>query len=82
VAFPQEALADGPIGTTDVISLAANERISESTLRRAKKRAGVLDGRSGFGRGSYCHWTLPAKPTSGTTQTRARKLSKYGTYGA
>src|SRR5262249_31043118 len=45
VSFLRDILAGGPMETNEVISRADDEGISESTLRRAKKKAGILDGR-------------------------------------
>lgn len=70
IVFLRDTWERGPMETKEIINRADDEGISESTLRRAKKKAGVLDGRSGFGPGSSCHRKLP--PKSATLPAQAR----------
>ncbi len=54
--------ANGPTPSKTVKTEAAKEKISEPTLKRAKKKIGVLDESSGFPRTST--WSLPSRLTS------------------
>lgn len=53
--------ANGPTPSKTVKTEAAKEKISEPTLKRAKKKIGVLDESSGFPRTST--WSLPSRLT-------------------
>lgn len=54
--------ANGPTPSKTVKAEAAKEKISEPTLKRAKKKIGVLDESSGFPRTST--WSLPGRLTT------------------
>ncbi len=54
--------ANGPTPSKTVKNEAAKEKISEATLKRAKKKIGVVDRSSGFPRTST--WHLPSQITS------------------
>src|SRR5262249_51690286 len=81
VAFLRDVLAGGPVPSIQIFRRGADEGISESTLRRAKKKAGILDGRHGFGRGGVCHWKMP-NTSAHRAQPGSPRLVKYGTNGA
>ena len=59
IDFLRDVLADGPLPTSQVKALAADEDITERTLKRAKKKLGIESKRKGFGPGSSVHWSLP-----------------------
>jgi RecA-family ATPase len=82
MTFLRDTLAGGPMASHEIMSRADGEGISESTLRRAKKQAGILAGRAGFGRGSVCHWKLPPESSTGPAQAGPPPLGKYGNNGA
>jgi hypothetical protein len=58
--FLREVLAGTEIPAKEVLRLAREAGISESTLRRAKKQVGVRIRREGFGPGSTVIWALRA----------------------
>lgn len=55
----QAVLENGSVKAGEIRKLARESGISEATLRRAKKRAGVESNREGFGKGSVVLWALP-----------------------
>lgn len=55
----REALSAGPMAAKDLKREARQNSISERTLKRAKREAGVEAHRSGFGRGAAWYWALP-----------------------
>lgn len=57
--FLLRKLADGRIAVSELLSVAEDEGISEKTLRKAAKDAGVQNHRAGFGPGSQVFWELP-----------------------
>ncbi|WP_052765168.1 AAA family ATPase [Mycolicibacterium obuense] len=57
--------ANGPTASKVIKSEAAKEKISEATLKRAKKKLGVVDRSSGFPRTST--WYLPSQISSEPT---------------
>jgi len=59
--FLLDILSNGAMKYTEIISLAENEKISEKTLRRAKKKIGVQTKREGFGKGSKQFWYFTVK---------------------
>jgi RecA/RadA recombinase len=65
--------ANGPTPSKTVKAEAAKEKISEPTLKRAKKKIGVVDESSGFPRTST--WSLPSQLTTSriTPVTRERE---------
>ncbi len=58
VEFLREFLADGPQPAREVIAAAKAIGISESTLQKSKRRAGVTTKRDGFGPGHQSRWRL------------------------
>jgi hypothetical protein len=81
ISFLQYVLADGPVPTNEIMSRAEAQGISKSTLRRAKKQGGILDGREGYGPGSFCYWKLPPRNPVHQIQADPQEIGKYGTYG-
>ncbi|UHJ58029.1 AAA family ATPase [Mycolicibacterium fortuitum] len=67
---------NGPTPSREIKNAAAKEKISDRTLKRAKKKLGILDASTGFPRTST--WYLPSQaslvgnggPTGGVTQDR------------
>jgi hypothetical protein len=59
IKWLREILANGPMEATEVMRLAGQEGISKATLMRAKRDAGIVSVREGFGKGSVCKWALP-----------------------
>lgn len=57
--FLVDLLAAEPLPAKDVFAAANQVGIAERTLKRAKKNAGVVTNREGFGRGSHVLWSLP-----------------------
>jgi putative DNA primase/helicase len=57
--FLVDLLAAEPLPANDVLAAANQAGIAERTLKRAKKNAGIVIKREGFGRGSYVLWSLP-----------------------
>jgi hypothetical protein len=55
--FLRELLGEGPVRTSEVMSLARGQGFSERTLRRGKKKLGVVAGR-GEHLGPW-EWRLP-----------------------
>jgi putative DNA primase/helicase len=53
-----EMLSDRSMLASHIHDLAEEAETSKTTLKRAKKRAGVVSERQGFGRGSVVWWTL------------------------
>lgn len=71
IDFIRVALAQGPMATTELEQLAKREGISGRTLRRARRRMGLVKARDGFqGRVT---WALPA-----SIGVPNRNLAKYG----
>ena len=60
--FLREVLTDGPLPSSEVKALAADEDITERTLKRAKKKLGIESKKKGFGPGSAVLWSLPTTP--------------------
>ena len=60
--FLREVLTDGPLPSSEVKALAADEDITERTLKRAKKELGIESKKKGFGTGSAVLWSLPTTP--------------------
>ncbi len=56
----QEALADGPLPSTEILRHAQAEGIAKRTLDRAKQRLGVRSLRDGTGENAAWLWALPA----------------------
>jgi len=54
-----EVLADGRIRSGDIFTMAAKEKISEKTLRRAKAKIGVEAVHDGIGTASFWYWQKP-----------------------
>ena len=59
IDFLRDVLSASPLPGTEVRALAADEGITERTLKRAKKKLGIKSERSGYGAGSTVSWTLP-----------------------
>lgn len=59
VKWLTETLSGGPILATEIEQLAHDADISESTLKRAKKKAGITSRREGFGTDAVFRWFLP-----------------------
>ncbi|MDP9354428.1 MAG: AAA family ATPase [Chloroflexota bacterium] len=58
VAWLRQVLSAGPLTSVEILGLAAQAGVSDATLRRAKKAAGVRAVKSGFGDGSGWIWEL------------------------
>ena len=58
VDFLREVLEDGSMKQVDVYLAAKRNEISESTLRRAKRKVGVEATKQGFGKDSFWLWRL------------------------
>jgi hypothetical protein len=54
-----EKLSDRSLAAVTIQDMAEDEGISWTTMKRAKKKAGVKTQRMGFGKGSVVWWTLP-----------------------
>jgi len=61
--FLRDALAEGPVATTDVQKQADLAGVARATLRRAKERLGVRVGKGGMKGGWY--WSLPPDADAG-----------------
>jgi len=57
--FLHVLLDSSALPSTEIHQLAKVEAISKSTLRRAKKKMGIIVHREGFGKGSKSMWNLP-----------------------
>ncbi len=57
--FLRTLLDSSALPATKIFKLAKEEEISKSTLRRAKKKIGIVVSRQGFSRGSKSMWCLP-----------------------
>ena len=55
----QGVLAGGQVRSIEILALAKKENIAIRTLKRAKKRLGVLSRNEGFGGNSIWYWMLP-----------------------
>ncbi len=62
-----EKLSDRSLAAVMIQDMAEDEGISWTTMKRAKKKAGVKNQRMGFGKGSVVWWTLP--PPESVDQT-------------
>ncbi len=58
IQFLDTVLGDGPLGAAEVRALARKQGIADRTLDRAKKDAGVVSERVGFGPGSTVRWSI------------------------
>jgi putative DNA primase/helicase len=58
VEFLRNFLAAGPVNVGEVRAAAEREGIAPRTLERAKRSACVASKRQGFGKGSFCQWSL------------------------
>jgi hypothetical protein len=54
----REALASGPVATSEILRLGVEAGFSKTALERAKSRIGASSDRDGFGRGGTWFWTL------------------------
>ncbi|HEY1378991.1 MAG TPA: AAA family ATPase [Gemmataceae bacterium] len=70
--FLRELLAGGPVPAAEAERQAAAAGISDVTLRRAKKRLGVIAGKAGFV-GPWA-WRLPADPAEGAQAPGSERL--------
>ena len=61
IEFLRAALADGERTADDVTREARKSGISDRTLRRARREAGILKRREGFGPAGHWNWSLPLK---------------------
>lgn len=61
VQWLRDALANGPMLSSDVLKASAEAGVSLSSLRRAKARAGVECYRVGFGSAGIWYWRAVAK---------------------
>ncbi len=59
VEFLETLLTDRPMPEKEVHKRAFSQKISRATLKRAKKRAGVISTAQGFGRAKVCWWAIP-----------------------
>jgi hypothetical protein len=79
VGFLNSYLAGGiEHKATDVQRTAQKERISDSTLVRARTRVGVTWRRDGFGPGSVVWWSLPAIDAKNPHTCQRSDGGKYG----
>ena len=62
--FLREVLTDGPLPSSEVKALAADEDITERTLKRAKKKLGIESQKKGFGAGSPSSGRFPRRRNS------------------
>lgn len=58
IQFLENVLGNGPLGAAEVRALARKQGIADRTLDRAKKDAGVVSERMGFGPGSTVQWSI------------------------
>jgi putative DNA primase/helicase len=85
VAWLEQALTIGEMPATDILKKAKKDGISESTLRRASKRLGVVHSRLGFQQ--PVRWSLPNDGQAGHTLPnetivgQQNMLDKYGELG-
>ncbi|OQA10845.1 MAG: DNA repair protein RadA [Firmicutes bacterium ADurb.Bin373] len=54
-----DLLQEGSVWADDIVHMARQEQINLNTLRAAKKEAGVVSERTGFGKDSKYYWRLP-----------------------
>ena len=66
---------------TEVQKAAQIERISDSTLARARLKAGVQSRRAGFGKGSTVWWSIAAIPVMDPSKSHTSQRPEAGTYG-
>lgn len=80
--FLVDLLADGPLAANNVLAAAKQAGIAERTVKRAKKKAGIVTKREGFGHGSYILWSLPShRGSEGTIEDRERSPAPNGDAG-
>ncbi len=88
--FLRDLLADSPLPAKDVMKEARAAAIAERTLDRAKRAAGVVTRRDGFGPGATYLWSLPIDNTTIERQKTAIEaidcqspgMASYGDVGA
>jgi len=59
IAWLRDLLNDGRVRSTEVVEMASREKISESTLRRAKAKLSVRSEKEGIGNAAVWYWKLP-----------------------
>jgi hypothetical protein len=72
--FLRDELADGPRPSRDVYKAAREAGISETTLKRAKSRAGAKAGKPSFSSG--WEWFLPTAPERGQPEGGQPRISR------
>ena len=74
--FLEDTLANGPLDSEAVKSLAALEDISPSTLRRAKKERRIISKHVGYGADSKWQWSLAPEASSESHRNDGDPLKK------
>jgi hypothetical protein len=68
--FLKARLAEGPVGAAQLFAEAQKQHISESSLRRAKKRLRIISQRAQDGQGRSWTWSLRPAPDSKPAEER------------
>jgi putative DNA primase/helicase len=59
--FLRETLKDGAVAQSEINDMVDEEDFGWSTVKKAKKRLGIVSDRDGYGKGSKVYWSLPEK---------------------